>query len=411
MAIIKEYGAVVGVLVLCTALGVSRATFYRHHGGEHDTVSSPSVQDGSEAVASLAEVQVGAQQEPGALAPGAGTLCPHPLEGGPLEPPRGVWAKPLAASTAPELQTEQGGLESPPSHKAAVRALSEPERRAVLDILHQERFCDLSPAEVFATLLDEKQYLCSERTMYRLLAQNKEVRERRDQLRHPAYAAPQLMCTKPNELWSWDITKLLGPSKWTYFYLYVILDVFSRYVVGWMVADKEAASLAEKLIAETSERQGIPPGQLTLHADRGSSMTSKPVALLLADLGVTKTHSRPHVSDDNPFSEAHFKTLKYQPDFPERFDSREHSRVHCVDFFDWYNNRHHHSGLGLLTPHDVHHGLAKERLAQRAAVLAAAYAAHPERFVRGTPRPQQPPTAVYINKPKEVPPSSEPPKV
>ena len=199
--------------------------------------------------------------------------------------------------------------------------------------LHEPRFADLAPAEVYATLLDEGRYLCSERTMYRVLAENAEVRERRDQLRHPAYAAPELLATAPNQLWSWDITKLLGPAKWTYFYLYVILDVFSRYVVGWMVAHRETATLAERLIRETCERQGIEPGQLTIHADRGTSMTSKPVALLLADLGVTKTHSRPHVSNDNPFSEAQFKTLKYRPDFPERFGSIEHARSHCGDFF------------------------------------------------------------------------------
>jgi putative transposase len=216
-----------------------------------------------------------------------------------------------------------------------------------------------------------------------------------------------LLATQANELWSWDITKLLGPSKWTYFYLYVILDVFSRYVVGWMVADQELATLAHELIEQTCKRQGIQRAQLTLHADRGSSMTSKTVALLLADLGVTKTHSRPHVSDDNPFSEAQFKTLKYRPGFPERFGSIGHSRTHCRDFFDWYNNEHRHSGIGLLTPHDVHYGLAQQRLEDRAKVLAAAYAAHPERFVQGAPRPEQPPTAVWINKPKQEVPQSD----
>jgi putative transposase len=192
----------------------------------------------------------------------------------------------------------------------------------------------------------------------------------------------------------------LGPAKWTYFYLYVILDVFSRYVVGWMVAHRESAALAQKLIRETCMRQGIAPGQLTVHADRGSSMTSKPVALLLADLGVTKTHSRPHVSNDNPFSEAQFKTLKYRPDFPERFGCIEDARAHSKDFFDWYNLVHHHSGLGLLTPHDVHYGLAQHRRAQRAEVLQAAHRAHPERFVRGAPTPPPLPTAAWINKPK-----------
>jgi len=225
------------------------------------------------------------------------------------------------------------------------------------------------------------------------------VRERRDQLRHPRYVAPQLLATRPNEVWSWDITKLLGPVKWTYFYLYVILDVFSRYVVGWMVAHRESAQLAQKLIAETCARQGIAPGVLTLHADRGSSMTSKPVALLLADLGVTKTHSRPHVSNDNPFSEAQFKTLKYRPDFPERFGSIEDARGHCRVFFPWYNTEHRHGGIGLLTPHDVHYGLADQRVAARTDVLAAAYAAHPERFVAGLPRPPARSTEVWINPP------------
>jgi putative transposase len=228
------------------------------------------------------------------------------------------------------------------------------------------------------------------------------VRERRDQLRHPNYAAPELMATRPNELWSWDITRLLGPTKWTYYYLYVILDVFSRYVVGWMLAHKESRELARKLIAATLEREEIVPGQLTIHADRGSSMTSKPVALLMADLGVTKTHSRPHVSNDNPFSESQFKTLKYRPDFPERFGSIEHGRSLCQDFFPWYNNEHHHSGLGYLTPADVHFGRAADRLAQRGIVLAKAFAQHPERFPNGMPMPGEVPTAVWINKPKEV---------
>jgi putative transposase len=225
------------------------------------------------------------------------------------------------------------------------------------------------------------------------------VRERRDVLRHPRYAAPDLLATRPNELWSWDITKLLGPAKWTYYYLYVILDVFSRYVVGWMVAYRESAVLAERLIAETSRRQGIVSGQLTLHADRGSSMRSQPVAFLLADLGITKTHSRPHVSNDNPYSEAQFKTFKYRPGFPERFGSIQHARALSADLFQWYNHEHHHSALGLLTPADVHHGRAEATRAQRATVLAQAYAQHPERFVRGVPQPAALPTAVWINKP------------
>jgi putative transposase len=279
------------------------------------------------------------------------------------------------------------------------RALGNAERAAVLEHLHSPRFVDLAPGEVYATLLDEGRYLCSERTMYRLLAQHAEGRERRDQLRHPRYAAPELLAQRPNELWSWDITKLLGPAKWTYFYLYVMLDVFSRYVVGWMVAHRESATLAEQFIRETCARQGIARDHLTIHADRGTAMTSKSVAFLLADLGITKTHSRPHVSNDNPFSEAQFKTLKYRPAFPERFGSIQDARAHGHVFFPWYNLEHHHSGLGLLTPADVHHGRVEQRRAARATVLAMAYAAHPERFAAGLPQPAACPTHVWINPP------------
>ncbi len=287
----------------------------------------------------------------------------------------------------------------PSNRPSPPRALSAEERREVLDVLHEPRFVDLAPAEVYATLLDEGRYLCSERTIYRVLAANREVRERRNQLRHANHPRPELLATRPNELWSWDITKLLGPQKWTYFYLYVILDVFSRYVVGWMVAHEESAALAQKLIEETCRRQGIAPEQLTLHADRGSSMTSKAVALLLADLGVTKTHSRPYVSNDNPFSESAFKTLKYRPGFPDRFMHIEHARGHCGPFFDWYNVDHRHGSLGLCTPHDVHYGLAAKTLVHRSAVLDAAFLAHPERFARGRPTPATLPDAVWINRP------------
>ena len=288
---------------------------------------------------------------------------------------------------------------APRPRPTPARALPAEERQVVLDVLHEPRFVDLAPAEIYATLLDENRYLCSERTFYRVLDSNAEVRERRDQLRHPHYTAPQLLATRPNELWSWDITKLLGPTKWTYFYLYVLLDVFSRYVVGWMLAHREAATLAEQLIAESCERQSIAPGQLTVHADRGAAMISKPVALLLSDLGVIKSHSRPHVSNDNPFSESQFKTMKYRPDFPERFGSIEHGRGHCGDFFPWYNTEHHHVGLGLFTPHDVHHGLAAVKREQRALVLAEAFARHPERFPNGQPQPKAVPTGVWINPP------------
>jgi putative transposase len=285
------------------------------------------------------------------------------------------------------------------SRPAPPRSLSAVERQEVLDVLHTDRFVDKAPAEVYATLLDERVYHCSVRTMYRVLEEAGEVRERRDQARHPHYKAPELLATAPNQVWSWDITKLLGPVKWMYFFLYVILDIFSRYVVGWMIAAHESSALAKRLIAETCEKQQVQPGQLTIHADRGSSMKSKPVALLLADLGVTKTHSRPHVSDDNPYSESQFKTLKYRPDFPDRFGSIQHARSFCQGFFPWYNCEHRHSGIGLLTPEMVHYGKAETVVAQRRIVLASAFQAHPERFVRGLPVPPPLPEAAWINKP------------
>jgi len=240
---------------------------------------------------------------------------------------------------------------------------------------------------------------CSIRTMYRVLAANAEVRERRNQLRHPAYHKPELLATGPNQVWSWDITKLLGPVKWTYYYLYVLLDIFSRYVVGWLLARQEAAALAKVLIAESCARQHITSDQLIIHADRGPSMTSQPVALLLATLGVVPSHSRPHVSNDNPFSEAQFKTLKYRPDFPDRFGAYEDAETFSQRFFPWYNTEHRHGALGLMTPHDIHYGLAAAKWQQRAEVLRAAYAAHPERFPRGVPLPPPMPTAAWINKP------------
>lgn len=282
---------------------------------------------------------------------------------------------------------------------APPRTLSREERETVLAHLHEKRFQDRSPAAVQATLLDEGVYHCSLRTMYRILAQHGETRERRHQRTHPSYQKPELLATAPNELWSWDITKLLGPAKWTYFYLYVILDVFSRYVVGWMVAHRESAEMARKLIEHTCHKQQIDHGQLTLHADRGSSMTSKPVAFLLADLGVTKTHSRPHVSDDNPYSESQFRTLKYRPDFPDRFGCIQDSRAFSQLFFSWYNDEHRHSGIGLLTPATVHYGQAEDVFLKRQLVLDAAYLAHPERFVRWPPKPLSLPKEVWINKP------------
>jgi putative transposase len=279
------------------------------------------------------------------------------------------------------------------------RRLSEAERQQVLNVLHSDRFADKSPAQVYAILLDEGIYYCSIRTMYRILEAHGEVRERRNQLRHPNYKKPELLAVAPNEVWSWDITKLRGPVKWTYYYLYVILDIFSRYVVGWMVAHRESAELARRLISESCRKQGIEPDQLTIHADRGSSMRSKSVALLLSDLGITKTHSRPYVSNDNPYSEAQFKTLKYQPEFPDRFGSIQDSRAFCQPFFIYYNTEHRHSGIGLMTPEAVHYGWAKEINAARQDTLLSAYAMHPERFVRKAPKPPLLPNEAWINPP------------
>jgi putative transposase len=279
------------------------------------------------------------------------------------------------------------------------RALTAEERQQVLDILHNERFQDCPPATVQATLLDEGQYHCSIRTMYRLLAQEGESGDRREQLIHPLYQKPELLATAPNQLWSWDITKLRGPVKWTYFYLYVALDVFSRYVVGWMIAPRESGELAKLFLEETILKHDISPGQLNIHSDRGRPMISKPVAFMLADLGVTKTHSRPYVSDDNSYSESQFHTLKYRPDFPDCFGCLDDARAFCQPFFRWYNDEHRHSGIGLLTPAMVHSGQTADILAQRQAVLDAAYQAHPERFVHRPPVPLPVPSAVWINKP------------
>ena len=278
-------------------------------------------------------------------------------------------------------------------------ALRAQEREAVLHELNSERFADMAPAAIYATLLDEGRYLCSVRTMYRLLAANGAVRERRNQLTHPVYAKPELLATGPREVWSWDITKLRGPVKWSYFHLYVILDIFSRYVVGWMIAGRETAELAQTLIADTIAKQAIAPGTLTIHADRGTSMRSKKVAQLLIDLEVARTHSRPHVSDDNPFSEAQFRTLKYRPDFPERFGCLQDARAHCQRFFDWYNTQHRHSGIGLMTPETVHHHLAAELTNQRTLTLQAAFSRNASRFKGVVPTPPAIPTAVWINPP------------
>ena len=303
------------------------------------------------------------------------------------------------ASYYRRLQPVPAGRAARPSPP---RTLSPAERQGVLDILHAPEFADRSPAEVYYTLLDQGTYLCSPRSMYRILEQSHEVRERRDQLRHPAYKKPELLATGPNQVWSWDITKLRGPATWTYFYLYVILDIFSRYVTGWLLAHAENASLASRLIQETCERQGIQPGQLTLHDDRGAAMTALTFSQKLQSLGVSQSFSRPHVSDDNPFSESAFKTLKYHPGYPDRFGGFDDALAFCREFFTWYNVQHRHSGIGYLTPEIVHHGLAPAAIQERQHALLAAYHTHPERFVRKPPAPSPLPGAVWINPPKQL---------
>jgi putative transposase len=290
-----------------------------------------------------------------------------------------------------------------PIKPTPARALSDAEQAQVRQTLNSDRFVDCAPRQVYAALLDEETYLCSVSTMYRILAENGEIRERRDQLRHPNYAKPELLATGPNQVWSWDITKLLGPVKWTYYYLYVLLDIFSRYVVGWLIAERQASRLAEALIGESCAKQNIPPDQLTIHADRGGPMLAKPLALLLADLGVTQSHSRPHVSNDNPFSEAQFKTMKYRPDYPDRFGSQADARAWAQTFFPWYNDEHYHSALGLLTPTVVHYGRAPTVIAARQQVLQQAYTQHPDRFVKGVPVHPALPTAAWINPPQVTP--------
>jgi transposase InsO family protein len=296
--------------------------------------------------------------------------------------------------SSPPVDPEKARRPSPPL------ALTSQEKQTVVDLLHSERFQDKAPHQAYAILLDDGQYHCSIRTMYRILAaEHGNVKERRRQVQRPAYAKPELLATGPNQVWSWDITKLKGPEKWTYFYLYVIMDIFSRYVVGWMVAHQEQKSLAKRLIEQCVLKQGIQPGQLTIHADRGSSMKSKVVAQLMADLGITKTHSRPQVSNDNPYSEAQFKTLKYAPGFPQRFGSIQDARAFCQAFFRWYNNEHRHSGIGLMTPRQVHYGLSPLVFEHRSTVLKTAFMNNPNRFKNRMPKPPSLPEAAWINKP------------
>lgn len=311
--------------------------------------------------------------------------------------PRATWYRTQARAS----RATPGSSDQTQPSVVSPRALRPAERALVLDQLNSERFADTAVPQVHATLLDEGLYLCSQRTMYRILDDVGQVRERRDQLRHPVYAKPELLASRPNQLWSWDITKLKGPEKWNYYHLYMILDVYSRCVVGWLIAERESAALATQLIEETIEKQRITRGQLTIHADRGSSMTSKDVAFLLADLGVTKTHSRPHVSNDNPYSEAQFKTLKYRPEFPERFGSIADARTFCRRFFEWYIHEHRHSGIAMMTPMTVHLGRVEEVVTRREVTLQAAHRFHPERFVRGAPAPQRRPRPAWINPPAE----------
>ena len=305
------------------------------------------------------------------------------------------------------LHRRQAAARRPPSTRrqrpTPARALAGPERQRVLDLLRKPLYVDLAPAEVYAKLLDLGVYHCSIRTMYRILNENEEVRDRRQQRCHLVYQKPELLAEAPNQVWSWDITKLMGPRKWTYFYLYVIIDIFSRRVVGWHVADTESAALFKPLFEQSVAKHGVVPGELTLHADRGPSMTAKATAFLLADLGVTKSHSRPYTSNDNPFSESHFKTLKYQPQFPKRFGCKEDAKTFCRHFFNWYNNDHHHLGIGLMTPNQVHYGQADEIYAARQTTLDQAFKQHPERFVNQPPKPPLKPTAVWINPPNREP--------
>ena len=291
-------------------------------------------------------------------------------------------------------------LAAPKPKKSSARSLKATERQEVLSVLNTGRFADQSPAAAYSILLDEGTYMCSIRTMYRILEENGQVRERRDQLRHPSYKKPELLATGPNQVWSWDITKLRGPAKWTYYYLYVIIDIYSRYVVGWVLAWRESGALAKRLIQETADKHGIDPDRLTIHSDRGPSMGSNQVAQLIADLGVTKTHSRPHVPNDNPYSESQFKTMKYRPEFPSRFGSFEDALAFCRVFFQWYNKEHRHSAIGLMTPAAVHFGDAEELYERRRLVLLEAFQRNPERFVRKIPEPPQLPKEVWINPPE-----------
>jgi putative transposase len=308
----------------------------------------------------------------------------------------------LGVSRATLYRHRQPPREAPPPpapRPPPPRTLGSEERAQVLEVLHSERFVDVAPAEVVATLLDEGAYHCSARTMHRILAAEGEAGERRAQRSHPARPAPILEATAPNQVWSWDITRLEGPRRWSSYALYVVLDIFSRYVVGWMVADRELAKLAARLIETCVEREGVRQEQLTLHQDRGAPMIAKTFSQTLVDLGVLPSYSRPRVSNDNPFSESHFKTLKYMPTYPGRFESIEESRAWCARFIEWYNHEHRHSGIAMLRPFDVHVGRAEDVLRARQQAMDEAFARHPERFVNGAPRVAQLPSRAHINCP------------
>lgn len=381
IACITQLSVFVGVLASCEAVGFSRASYYR----------------------AIAE-------QPTQLSPGPAGNDPAPAtaEHGPATATTPVEADLICEPAsedhfvtpgAPFLTPVPPGEPTLASH---ARALTAVERQLILDALHSERFVDRAPAEVYHTLLDEGIYLGSVRTYYRVLAENLEVKERRAQRRHPEYAKPELIATGPNQVWTWDITKLLGPAKWTYYYLYVILDIFSRYVVGWMLAEREASIWAQQLIEETCEKQNIKPGQLTMHSDNGAPMQATPMVGLHARLDITKTNSRPHVSNDNPFSESQFKTMKYSPGFPRRFQGGfEEASEFCKGFFPWYCREHRHSGIAFLTPEMVHYGLADQALAGRHMRLLQAYNTHPQRFIQGPPKLNQLDRAVYINPPQK----------
>ena len=307
----------------------------------------------------------------------------------------------LGRSRATCYRRRRPPAQGPPAPRPAPpNKLTEPERQHVLSVLRSPEFCDLAPAQIWARLLDDGVYLCSISTMYRLLTIVGENRERRRQRTHPAKKKPELIATAPNRVWSWDITKLKGPNRGEYYELFVIIDIYSRYIVNWCVSPAETGDLAAEFIDAAYQEQGVSKGQLILHADRGSAMTSKPVSQLLVDLGVARSHSRPHVSNDNPYSEAQFKTLKYCPAFPNRFGSIADARAFCVEFFDHYNHIHRHSGIGLHTPASVHYGTATKIRAQRAVTLDAAYTSNPTRFRHRRPEPPKLPAVAWINEPQ-----------